>query len=340
MAEAKKDSKPNDVAVRHEFEGLDIPARKILAVSSTGSVERVEQTVVLPAIYQYAINRYPAGQRVMLTSDAYDYINRVMGVQFYKAKFVPDEQGNLVPNPIHTPSKIYLRLVGIWRNDAGQMVSYDEDVEVDYNLTYQDARINSKSMKVVTDGDGMPVMTESGLPKFVLDADDEKKALKTLSQLRTFGLRYAQTVAKTRILKTASGIRQLPIQQPRDFPIRVVGFRDNLTPEDRIKQAEQDMTAMFGQVEHIGDDTGLTHEEIESIRELEASDVTEETEREFVNAANEERADASIEIVDAQSDGPIRRVGPDADNGEWDLDEVSLGLGEEPVAAGRKRKAS
>ena len=101
-------------------------------MSNDGEVEPVEQTVVLPAIYQYSINRYPAGQRVMLTSDAYDYINRVMGVQFYLPPTVNDERGNVVPNPIHRPDYIYLRMVGIWRNDAGQMVSYQEDVEVDY----------------------------------------------------------------------------------------------------------------------------------------------------------------------------------------------------------------
>lgn len=334
MAKGEQESESKDL-VPQRFQGLDKPSQKILSVSNDGEVERVEQTVVLPAIYQYSINRYPAGQRVMLTSDAYDYINRVMGVQFYLPPRVNDEKGNLVPNPIHRPDYIYLRMVGIWRNDAGQMVSYQEDVEVDYKLTYQDTRINAKSMKIVTDKEGIPVLNDMGFPQYTLDADDEKKALRNLSQLRTFGLRYAQTVAKTRILKTASGIRQLPIPSPRDFPIRVVGFRDNLTPEERIKNAETDMSAMFGPSERLDESIGLTHDEIASIQEIDGADFTEETEREAVNAANEERAAANIDIIDdAPSDAPIRRVGPD--DQMWDLSEEALGA--EPVAAGSSRK--
>jgi hypothetical protein len=335
MTEAKPDSEGREVATR-QFEGLDLPARKILSVSGDNEVERVEQTVVLPAIYQYSINRWPAGQRVMLTSDAYDYINRVMGVQFWQPKYVHDEHGERQLNPIHRPSQIYLRLVGIWRNDAGQMVSYQEDIEVDYNLTYQDSRINSKSMKIVTDKDGAPVFGDNGMPKFTLDPDDEKKALRALSQLRTFGLRYVQTVAKTRILKTASGIRQLPIEQPRDFPIRVVGFRDNLTPDERIKRAEEDMTSMFGPTTKLDENVGLTSEELATIRELEAADLTEENERELVNSAEEERASGDIEIVDSQGDAPIRRVGPETEEEiPWDLSDEALGT----APAGKSKKS-
>lgn len=333
MTEARTDTEPRDVAVRQDFDGLDLPAQKILAITTSGEVERVEQSVILPPIYQYSINRYPAGQRVMLTSDAYDYINRVMGVQLYQPKYVHDEHGQQQLNPIHRPDYIYLRVVGIWRNDAGQMVSYQEDVEVDFKLTYQDSRINAKSMRVVTDKDGAPVMTEGGIPKIVLDADDEKKALKALSQLRTFGLRYAQTVAKTRILKTASGIRQLPIQTPRPFAVRVVGFRDNLTPEERLRRAETDMAAMFGPSAKIEDGAGLTPDEFALVRDLD-SDVTEDIERELVNAAVEESVDSHSNVMDSM-DAPIRRVGPDA---EWDLGAIDAEA-EEQQKPDRKRKS-
>ena len=263
--------------------GLDLPTRKVIDTTQVGEAERIEQTVVIPPIYMYPMKRWQQPDKISLTSEAYAYINRVLGVQFHKPDEVVDSEGKRVGNPIHRPGYIYLRLVGIWRNDMGQLTSYSEDVEVDYQLVYQDARINARSAKVLTDAQGN-VVFENGLPKIALSAEDELKAYKALSQLRTFGLRYVQTVAATRILKRATGISSLPIDRVQPFPIRVVAFRDRLSPEERIKQAGQDMQAMFGAGQAVDPNNGLTDDEMADIREVEPTDMAEEVEIEAVAA--------------------------------------------------------
>lgn len=195
-------------------------------------------------------------------------------------------------------------MYGVWYNDNGQMVMYREDVEVDFKLVYMDARINSKSARVEMDKDGQPVFSESGMPVVKLDASDELKALKALSQLRTFGLRYAQTVAKTRILKTASGVRTLPIQSKRPFAVRVVGYKDNMTPEARIKQAQQDLSEMFGGGKPVTDAIGLNEEEMATIREIESNDVTDTLDATIIDAQQAEPE------PDDERPAP-RRVGPE-----------------------------
>ena len=302
--------------------GLDLPTQDILSIARVGEVERIEQAVMLPPIYQYSISRYGAAPKVMLTSDAYDFLNRSMGVQLYQPDWVNDEHGQRVRNPIHRADYIYLRLIGIWYNDIGQMVSYREDVEVDFNLVWHDARINSKSARVEMDDKGMPVFGPGGAPVVRLEAQDELKALKALSQLRTFGLRYAQTVAKTRILKTASGVRSLPIAQPRPFPIRVVGFRDKMTPDERAKRAEQDLGAVFGNATRLRESDGLNSEELAEMQGVLSEDETEDIERDLVQAAQlVENPDLGAEDEDPER--IIRRVGPQ----DFDMDEVDRDLG-------------
>lgn len=292
--------------VRSEEAGLELPTQNIISIARVGEVERVEQSVMLPPIYQYVIARYGAAPKVMLTSDAYDYLNRAMGVQLYQPDWVNDETGKRVRNPIHRADYIYLRLIGVWTNDLGQTVSYREDVEVDFKLVYMDARINSKSARVEMNDEGMPKFSEGGMPIVKLDPADELKALKALSQLRTFGLRYAQTVAKTRILKTASGVRTLPIAQPRPFQIKVVGYRDKLTPAERNKRAEADLATVFGTATHLEDSAGLSSEEMREMGDIiDAADQTDDLDRDLI-----ESRDADDH---SESDSPhaTRRVGPE-----------------------------
>lgn len=305
---------------------LAAPTSKIIEVAKKGEVERIEQSVVIPEIYQYSISRYGQAPKVMLTSDAYDYLNRTMGVQLYRPHWVHDENGTRVRNPIHRADYIYLRLIGIYWNDLGQMTSYSEDIEVDFKLVYMDARINSKSARVEMDEEGQPKFSKSGMPMIKLDQDDEKRALKALSQLRTFGLRYAQTVAKTRILKVVSGIRTLPIPAPRPFAVRVVGFKDSLTPDERIKRTEQDLSAMFGPGSVVEEKDTLSPDELEQMREIEGLDSTDDLERELVDAAVATSDEQNVVREQESHEGPIRRVGPDdfAPNGP------DLGLGEDP----------
>jgi hypothetical protein len=201
--------------------------------------------------------------------------------------------------------------VGIWYNDIGQMMSYREDVEVDFKLVYHDARINARSAKIEIDEEtGEAKTNPDGSPKVRLSGEDELKALKALSQLRTFGLRYAQTVAKTRILKTASGVRTLPLSAPKSYPIRVVGFRDNMTPDERIEKAEATMKSVFGSAVKLDENAGLTPEELRDAQELvEREDMTEEIEQELASAERGGRDEPEI-YEPAQAPASARRVGP------------------------------
>lgn len=305
------------VAVRQPQEvGLDAPGQDILSIDRIGEVERIEQTVVIPPQYQYSINRWSPGTgsqpKVMLTSEAYAYLNRVMGVELVRPQWTHDRDGKLKRNPIRQPGYILVSLMGIFRNDLGSLVSYREDVEVDFNLTYHDARINSKSAKVEMDADGHPVF-ENGIPKVTLDPADELKALKALSQLRTFGLRYAQTVAATRILRRVSGISTLPISQPRPFPVRVVGFRDHLTPDQRLAQAQQDLKAVFGEGVRLDEKEQLTAQELADIRDLEMADATDDLDHELISAAAEVEDMADERDLDEMATEALakaKRVGP------------------------------
>ena len=65
--------------------GLDAPGQRVLSVLQVGEAERIEQTVTIPPIYMYAMKRWNQPDKVSLTSEAYNYLNRVMGVQLVQA---------------------------------------------------------------------------------------------------------------------------------------------------------------------------------------------------------------------------------------------------------------
>jgi hypothetical protein len=229
----------------------------IMNIAGRDDVERIETTVTIPADFQYEIKRKgqkladggwaPDSYKVGITADGYDYLNRVVGASFFLPEWVHDEQGKQQRNPIHRKDYIYLRLACCWYTPLGQLIMATEDVEVDFNLTWMDARINAFSASVVMDPEsGLPVFDAFGNPAVRVDQKDELKALKTLSQLRTFGPRYAQTVARVRLLKMATGIRSLPIERPASFRVKVVGYRDRMTPQARIMQAGGDLAALYG----------------------------------------------------------------------------------------------
>jgi hypothetical protein len=141
-------------------------------------------------------------------------------------------------------------------------VSYVEDLEVDYIFVYQQARLESPGATVAV-ANGMPQFDDNGFPVIEITdhqyierggglgnittaGEQEKKALKALMQLRTMGMRYAQTVLRTRLLKVAIGVKSLPLQQPQDYRVTVVGYKDKLDPQARIERAENQLAALYG----------------------------------------------------------------------------------------------
>lgn len=283
----------------------------VIQTGDGGFLEKISRTVTIPAIYQYPMKRWNQPDKISLTSEAYAYINRELGVTFVKADKVPDTDGSMANNPIHRGTYIYVRAIGVWRTRNGQLVSHSEDVEVDYQLVWQDARINAKSATVVTDKDGVPQTVdgrpvhEGGLPMVKLSGEDELKAMKAFSQLRTYGLRYVQTIAATRILKRATGISSLPITAPQDFPIEVVTWRDNLTANERVRQAGVDLAAMYGKGEVMSKEDFLTSDELKQVGEIEGDDFHDDVSADADEGALEQQEDRH------QFDASVRRVGPD-----------------------------
>jgi hypothetical protein len=230
-------------------------APEVTHVAQRGDVVRVETTITLPPSFQYVIpgrkkvdGQWVDDNKVGITSDGYDFLNRVLGVSFYLPDWVPDESGELCRNPIHRPDYIYIRMGAVWYNESGQLVTTTEDLEVDFRHVYANARLESYESVPVLEN-GYPVFDDYGNPVVkVKDADAERKALKALMQLRTMGMRYAQTVLRTRLVKIACGIKSLPGNEARARNLRITGFRDAMDPVTRIAKAEASVRAMYGAI--------------------------------------------------------------------------------------------
>ena len=226
----------------------------ITEIAGRGDVTMFVAPVTLPASFQYVIpgkktvgDSWVADNKVGITSDGYDYLNRVVGVSFWTPPTVPNSAGEMVANPILQRDYIRWRMGGFWYNEVGQLVSMVEDLEIDYQMVYQAARLESFDSEVLLDQNGQPRFDDKGNPIIKLkNAAEEKKALKALHQLRTMGPRYAQTVLRTRILKVATGIKSLPGNEPKTRTIRVVGFRDTMDPIARLEQAQEASSRIFG----------------------------------------------------------------------------------------------
>jgi hypothetical protein len=218
-------------------------------------LQRFETTVTLPPNFQYIVGKGEKARR-SITSDGYDYMNRSLGAMFYLPDLVPDEVGDMVRNPIHRPDYIYMRMTAVWRNENGQLIAATEDLEVDFKAVYQQARLETWNSEVALDESGQPIFGADGQPLIKVTSDSggnypksanekERDALKVLMSLRSTGLRYAQTVLRTRLLKVATGIKTLPGNQVGTVKVRVVGWRDEMNPQERQDAAEQAMGGMF-----------------------------------------------------------------------------------------------
>lgn len=278
------------------------------------TLERIEANIRLPAAFQYAIpvkgiknadgswNNDAA--KVGITSDGYDYLNRVIGCTFFFPEMVHDENDHLRHNPIHRPDYIYMRIGGVWRNPVGQLVMAIEDVEVDFKLMYQNKRANSVGATMVM-GDNGPLWDEAGNAVLKLSQEAELKAYKELTQNRSFGPRYAITVGRIRILKMATGLRSMPTDRVVDGAIvKVVGFRDLMTPQERVEAAGGDaMSAMYGRPTDI---KPLTAEEAAQVRLDNDLDAEEAAERAAVAAAAAVDSVAETPTPETPSADPAR----------------------------------
>src|SRR4051812_31720574 len=102
---------PSAVQTRPTDSGAGVLIIRREADSPDNQLQRVEATITLPPSFQYAIPikgvKLPNGDwdnsknKVGITSDGYDYLNRVIGCSFFFPDEVHDEHGVMSPNPIH-----------------------------------------------------------------------------------------------------------------------------------------------------------------------------------------------------------------------------------------------
>ncbi len=298
---------PSTPAARPEDPNLKTD---VVVIAGRGEVERLTARVTIPVDYQYGIPKYTKVNgawtetlsSVGMTADGYEYLNRVLGVRFFLPPEVPNREGQLVRNPIVEPPD-YARILigGLWYNPMGQhMVTY-ELVETDFWLMYQEARAGKKSAKMVTDPETFqPTFDKRGIALLELSEPDELAAYKELAQRRALGPRYAQTVARVRILKQASGIRSLPLApdgQLHPYPLTVTGFRDQLDPREAIKAAAGVEASLYGEMEGRADFKPISQDELAEAglkNEPDEAHVVEEMERGSVAEAQQAKAEDAI----------------------------------------------
>lgn len=283
------------IAPRDEASDIALPIIGMRETINKGDISVTPAKVRIPAHHQYRIKagreqddqgNWVDKYRIGLTADGYDGLNRVVGAQFIIPEFIHDEKGERVRNPIHRSDYIYERMIAIWYNDMGQMQAYSEDLEVDFKVLYQQARLNASWKEPKLDGEGKPIMKrgrngeyadtvthyakdhlkiarnedgtaklgDDGTPLFdvVLPDSAEAECLKRLYDLRATGLRYSQTVLKNRLMKVVTGIRMLPTDQIKPVSVEVMAFRDTLTPEQRIQRAALTQREVFGKALQAG----------------------------------------------------------------------------------------
>ncbi len=298
-------------------DGQDITVLAVSEALERQGLERIETIVRIPADYQYAIPKWvhqndvtendiivkrgsgsyvAIGDKVGLTIDGYDYVNRVLGASFFLPEYVHDEHDEPKRNPIHRKDYIYLRLACVWYTPLGQLVYASEDVEVDFRLAYMESRATSKSAKPLM-VNGQVDWDEAGNPMLELSPDDEMKALKEFANKRNFGPRYAQSVARVRLLKMATGIRSLPIKQPQDWPIKFVTWRDQLTAQARIAQVTSDSANLYGKPDET---KPMTAAEMAEVGEQGGVDETD-LDREAVERAKEAQTDDAVATAAAET---------------------------------------
>lgn len=92
----------------------------------------------------------------------------------------------------------------------------------------------------------------------------------------TNGMRYCQTVLRTRLTKVALGIKSLPGWEAKDRKVRIVGFRDKMDPVARQAAAEQAMERMFGGAAPRPSEPMLTAAEMATIERPDADQRAEQ----------------------------------------------------------------
>jgi len=218
-----------------------------------GKFERLESKVVIPKDALYNIPKWDPNTRKKIPcwrpdSTAYDLINRVLGVQFDQPDTIVDESGNTVGNPILRKDYIKLRLGGYWYNSAGLPVRYTEDVEINFWVLFTQKLMRSDSAEITSKKSEHSICIDKENEVYIkVSAKDYKAAWAFLIEKRSFATRYAYTVAKRRILKTATGVAVVHPRKIGNYEaavIPIVSYR-NLMGGDVKRDAKKAEGRMY-----------------------------------------------------------------------------------------------
>lgn len=281
-----------------------------------GKFERIESNVVIPTDALYNIPKWDSAARKSVAcwrpdSTAYDIINRVMGVQFEQPDTIVDERGETVGNPVLKKDYVKLRLAGYWYNSAGLPVKYTEDVEINFWVLFTQRLMKCDSAAIVSEKapNSVCIDEDNGVYIKVSDAD-YKKAWAFLIDKRAFATRYAYTVAKRRILKTATGVAVVhprKIGQYDAAVIPVVSYR-NLAGGDIRKDAREAAKKMYREdTETIESEIAIVEDQIpvergeaeEKKPERQAKDIYGQLEEAFKSSPKEERIKIAQDLMRA-----------------------------------------
>ena len=301
-----------------------------------GNFERIESKVLIPKDALYNIPKWdPQTKRKVdcwrPDSTAYDLINRVMGVQFDQPDTMVDEHGDVVGNPILKKDYIKLRLVGYWYNNAGLPMKYVEDVEINFWVLFTQKLMRSNSSEITNKKTDHSICIDEENSVYIkVNAGDYKTAWAFLIEKRAFATRYAYTVAKRRILKTATGVA---IVHPRKIgnhelaAIPVVSYR-NLMGGD-IKQHAKDinskmykddkkeMETIESEITIVEDQIPMEKSETTERKGEQPKNMNQQLEDVFKSASREDKAKLIKDLITATKYDESNLISPiDKMNGE------------------------
>jgi len=151
--------------------------------------------------------------------------------------------------------KRFQKLVKPKKGSSAAKLAEDEGPEEEgYDLgTVEPAAAGPAGELLIRDPEsGAPRLGVQGELLFRLPDHLEAEAGERLIQLQNFGLRMAKTIARRRLLMRLLAIRTLWIREFGEKPaletqfVWVTGWRDNLSPDQRLAKAQEEAKVVFG----------------------------------------------------------------------------------------------
>lgn len=262
------------------------PVTQMVKVTQNGTVQAIQSTVSLSIARGeiYMMRGNVGGQWVdkpSMTALAYDKMNQFAGVSIHQPDTLMMDDGAIRPNPYlhfdehHNLMFVKIRLMGLWRNNVGNLVLRDNTLQYDVQ-TYlaRDAwsKWTGKKSESVKDwGKSFPIGQVpdeyAADPRWlkikapigvVLCCDMQHKDVISLlgEQLQrvTFAERIAQTICRRNLLKQFFGVVS-PAQHGNQYSVSVVSWsmpdRNLSQMADAVRNVREGKIVMDGEVVEV-----------------------------------------------------------------------------------------